>query len=83
MKKIIFSCAIALATLAICVDNYAGTAVKTAFRTADYVNDTVPKKDTVKKDSPAYAILTRYVNDTIPKKDTTRKDTTAFAMLTK
>ena len=48
------------------------------------VSDTVPKKDTTKKDS-AFAQLTEnnvYTAsiDTVPKKDTTKKDSTFLAL---
>ncbi len=48
------------------------------------VTDTVPKKDTTKKDSGLVQLTenTAYVAslDTVPKKDTTKKDSIAYAV---
>ena len=43
------------------------------------VKDTIPK-DTTKKDTMQFYLLSRNVNDTLPK-DTTKKDTTIFASM--
>jgi len=50
MKRIILSCAVAFGAIAFCMNSNAGAAPKMgAYKYA--VNDTIPKKDTVKKDT--------------------------------
>lgn len=79
MKRIILSCAVVASALAFAVNNNAGAAPKNMEGFKYEANDTIPKKDTVKKDTTngLYASAFNYsVNDTIPKKDTVKKDTT-------
>jgi len=74
MKKFFFTCAIAAAALAVSLNNFAGAAHKNGADANMYAaNDTIPKKDTTKKDTPSFAFNAL---DTIPKKDTVKKDTT-------
>lgn len=78
MKRIILSCAVVASALAFAVNNNAGAApTNEGFKYA--ANDTIPKKDTVKKDTTKglYASAFNYsLHDTIPQKDTVKKDTT-------
>ncbi len=78
MKKILFTCAVALAAIAISTNNFAGRAHTHGQQFNAYAaNDTIPRrKDTTKKDTNTFAFN---VADTIPKRDTIKRDTTAFA----
>lgn len=51
MKKIILSAAAAFSALALFMNNNAGAAPKTGEAYKYAANDTIPKKDTVKKDT--------------------------------
>lgn len=79
MKRIMLSCAVIASAFAIAVNNNAGATPTNSEGYKYAANDTIPKKDTVKKDTTngLYATAFNYaVNDTIPKKDTVKKDTT-------
>ncbi len=79
MKRIILSCAVVASALAFAVNNNAGAAPKNMEGVKYATNDTIPKKDTVKKDTTnkLYASAFNYqLHDTIPQKDTVKKDTT-------
>ncbi len=51
MKRIILSCAVAFSAVALCLNNFAGAAPKPVNMAKYAANDTIPKKDTVKKDT--------------------------------
>jgi len=77
MKRIILSCAVVASALAFAVNNNAGAAPKNNEGFKYAANDTIPKKDTVKKDTTNRLYAFNYsLNDTIPQKDTVKKDTT-------
>ncbi|HWB24449.1 MAG TPA: hypothetical protein VG738_03170 [Chitinophagaceae bacterium] len=57
MKKIILACGVAFTALAFCFNNFAGAAPKHETTSKYAVNDTIPKKDTTKKDTSGTMLL--------------------------
>jgi len=57
MKRIILSCGVAFGALALCINNFAGAAPKHANTVKYAYNDTIPKKDTTKKDTTHTMLL--------------------------
>ncbi|HVX49648.1 MAG TPA: hypothetical protein VHB48_05795 [Chitinophagaceae bacterium] len=57
MKRIILSFGVALAGVAFCVSNFAGAAPKHEAKSRYVYNDTIPKKDTTKKDTSSTMLL--------------------------